>query len=72
MDIHNNMLTWVNVPIPNSGQFFWDCVKVLVTWNLLVPCLLILVVFVVSTLIRLIAEIKLDEEERRKEDGSNN
>lgn len=72
MDIYNNMLTRLNVPFPNSGRFFWDCVKVLVTWNLLVPCLLILVVFVVSTLIRLIAEIKLDEEERRKEDGSNN
>ena len=72
MDMYHNMFTGANVPIPNSGQFFWDCVKVLVTWNLIVPCLLILLVFVVSTLIRLIAEIKLDEEERRKEDGSNN
>jgi hypothetical protein len=72
MDIYYSMLVKLNAPIPNSGKFFWDCIKVLVTWNLLVPCLLILLVFVVSTLIRLIAEIKLDEEERRKEDGTNN
>lgn len=70
MDMYHNMLTWTNVPIPNSGQFFWDCVKVLVTWNLLIPCLLIFVVFIISMVIRFIAEIKLDEE-RRNEDGSN-